>query len=110
MLFILLHDEPTAECKICFFLYNYIYIYYYDLNHNFTNEKMGSEAEHIDAEVVEPIKSTDVEWNNTVHKLLHGPSDQPRVYTAEQLKALQAMRLSFPDEGRVPEQGTSRYT
>ena len=67
---------------------------------------MASEAEH--AEMEAPLTSSEVEWNKTVHKLLHGPSDQPRVYTAEELKAVQAMRLSFPDENRVPEQGTSR--
>ncbi len=64
---------------------------------------MASEAEHIEAEA--PIKASEVEWNKIVHKLLHGPSDEPRVYNAEQLKALQAMRMSFPDENQVPEQG-----
>jgi hypothetical protein len=69
-------------------------------------EAMASQAEHIEAEA--PIKASEVEWNKIVHKLLHGPSDQPRVYSAEQLKAAQEMRLSFPDERKVSEQGTSR--
>jgi hypothetical protein len=68
-------------------------------------QALASEAEHIEVEA--PINSSDVEWNKIVHKLLHGQSE-PRVYTAEQLKAVQAMRLSFPDENHVSEQGTSR--
>ena len=69
-------------------------------------ESVASQAEHIEAEA--PIKASEVEWNAIVHKLLHGPSDQPRVYSAEQLKAVQAMRLSFPDENQVSEQGTGQ--
>jgi hypothetical protein len=52
-----------------------------------------------------PIKTSDVEWKKAVQKLLLGPSGdgRARVYTAEEMQAVQKMRESFPDQAAVPD-------
>ena len=59
-----------------------------------------------------PIKTTDVEWNKAVQKFLLGPSGdgRARVYTAEEMQAVQKMRESFADKTAVPDKGKRHFT